>query len=261
MPNFRSKIFFQLSLLLIFILGLMFYLNPTPVFISNILSNKILTTNRVRESTSMSSLNSSSSTSMRESMTDMSPRCPNLLRQEGDMIMLYDLNQPGSDTNPAVFYHLAEYAQFVKEQQANGLHCPVLKLQTEPIGASVTDPEGKPPVFEIWEDKGEVSSKEYGTYDPNGEEYIGKFTPEDEPISEEISDNPMDPNWGGVQYSQQTLASGKYDGDMVGKPIYFNMRQNQTYLEPGSPGFENVPPNYLPRDLTGEEIQVQRSRS
>ena len=193
----------------------MFYLNPSPILISNIQSNKILTTNRVRESISMSS-SSSSSSDIKEPMTDMSPRCPNLLRQEGDMIMLYDLNQPGSDTNPAVFYHLAEYAQFVKEQQAIGLHCPVLKLQTEIVGASITDPEGKPPSdLKIWEDKEKPSTKEYDTYDSNDEENIGKFTKEDEPIPDEISDNPMDPNWGGREYTQSLVDAGYYKGNEV----------------------------------------------
>lgn len=47
---------------------------------------------------------------IKEKMSDMSLSCPNLLRQEGDMIMLYDLTQPGSTTNPAIFHNLAEYA-------------------------------------------------------------------------------------------------------------------------------------------------------
>jgi hypothetical protein len=68
-----------------------------------------------------------------------------------------------------------------------------------------------------------------------------------------MSDNPMDTNWGGVQYSAQTLASGKYDGDMVTRPLYYNMKQGATMLIPGEPGLENPPPNYVPRDLMGQD--------
>ena len=222
MPNFQSKIFFRLSLLIIFILGLMFYLSPpvlSPIF-----------------------------TSKKESITNMVPRCPNLLRQEGDMIMLYDLNQPGSDTNPAMFYNLAEYAQFVKEQQEQGIHCPVLELQTSIVGSSISDA----PTANL-----SVEDTDYTAYDNYGEGNIGKYSKEDEQINtEEISDNPMDHNWGGVQYSMQTLASGKYDGDMVGKPLYYNIRQNGTFFDASIEG--GAPPNYVPPDLLGEQIQYNK---
>jgi hypothetical protein len=218
----QSKIFFQLSLLIIFILGLMFYLNPpnlAPFF-----NNKI-----------------------NEPMSDMGPRCPNLLRQEGDMIMLYDLNQPGSDINPAVFYNLAEYAQFVKEQQEQGVHCPVLELQSRIIGSSISDVP--------LEEASTLLEDEYKAYDIYGEDNIGIFTKEDEVIDmDTISDNPMEPNWGGVQYSMQTLASGKYDGDMVTKPLYYNIRPNGTFFDAEVEG--GAPPNYVPADLLGEQIQI-----
>jgi hypothetical protein len=227
MPTFRSNVFFQVILLIIFILGLMFYLNPPilpPIYV-----NKI---------------------KISESMTDMGPRCPNLLRQEGDMIMLYDLNQPGSDTNPAMFYNLAEYAQFVKEQQEQGIHCPVLELQSRIIGSSISDAPSANPDTTIGETK-------YMAYDTYGEGNMGKFTKEEEIIeTEEISDNPMDHNWGGVQYSMQTLASGKYDGDMVGKPLYYNIRPNGTFFDATT---ESAPPNYVPPDLLGEQIQIQHN--
>ena len=217
MPNFGNKIFVRLTLLILFILGLMFYLNPPilpPIFMKT-----------------------------KEPISNMVPRCPNLLRQEGDMIMLYDLNQPGSDTNPAVFFDLAEYAQFVKEQQAQGVHCPVLELQTSIVGASISDaPTAK------------TANPEYMAYDNYGEGNIGKYSPENDVIdTEEISDNPMDHNWGGVQYSMQTLAAGKYDGDMVGKPLYYNIRTNGTFFDASMD--ENPPPNYVPPDLLGEQIQ------
>jgi len=32
---------------------------------------------------------------------------------------------------------------------------------------------------------------------------------------EKISDNPMDPNWGGVQYSREVVDSGKYKDNEI----------------------------------------------
>ena len=227
MPSIQNKAFFQVFLLIIFILGLMFYLNPpamVPLFKTT------------------------------ETMSDMSPRCPNLLRQEGDMIMLYDLNQPGSDTNPAMFFNLAEYAQFVKEQQAKGIHCPVLELQTRIVGSSISDAPTAPSSSNI-----SIPDSGYKAYDDYGEGNIGIFSKEDDVVNtDEISDNPMEHNWGGVQYSIQTLASGKYDGDIVGKPLYYNMRQNSTFFDPNVEGAA-PPPNYVPPDLLGEQIQVQHT--
>jgi len=227
LPSIQSKAFFQVTLVILFILGLMFYLNPpimAPLF----------------------------KTKNNETMSDMGPRCPNLLRQEGDMIMLYDLNQPGSDTNPAMFYNLAEYAQFVNEQQAQGVHCPVLELQTRIVGSSISDAPSAGP-----SDMGKVSEDGYRSYDNYGEGNIGKFTKEDEVIDmDAISDNPMDTNWGGIQYSMQTLASGKYDGDMVTKPLYYNIRPNGTFFDATT---ESAPPNYVPSDLLGEQIQIQHT--
>jgi len=188
---------------------------------------------------------------LKEKMTDMSLSCPNLLRQEGDMIMLYDLTQPGSTTNPAIFHNLAEYAQFVKEQQAQGIHCPILELQSQIVGASISNLPPTTPssnASENPEDKIRFYDK-YAT-----EVKMGEFKKEDDVVEPDaVSDNPMDHNWGGVQYSAQSLASGKYDGDMVTKPLYFNIRQNGTSFNPEYTGM-SPPPNYVPRDLLAKDI-------
>lgn len=34
----------------------------------------------------------------------------------------------------------------------------------------------------------------------------------------DVSDNPMDPHWGGVRFSQQAIDSGKYDGHTIFRP-------------------------------------------
>jgi hypothetical protein len=188
---------------------------------------------------------------LKEKMSDMSLSCPNLLRQEGDMIMLYDLTQPGSTTNPAIFHNLAEYAQFVKEQQAQGIHCPILELQTQIVGASISN---LPPTSN--ETPSEDKIRFYDKYAM--EVKMGEFKKEDDVIDPDVvSDNPMDHNWGGIQHSAQSLASGKYDGDMVTKPLYFNIRQNGTSFDPEYPGMP-PPPNYVPRDLLAKDITTTK---
>jgi len=195
---------------------------------------------------------------LKESMADMTPSCPNLLRQEGDMIMLYDLNQPSSDSNPAVFHNLGEYGQFVKEQQVKGIHCPVLELQTQIVGSSVSTASISRPseINSIKQLEEKITG--YDKYHP--ETKIGLFTKELDVIDPDaISDNPMDHHWGGIQYSAQTLASGKYDGDMVKKPLYYNMPTNAVRIEPGYPGMQAAsPPNYVPRDLLGKDITTTK---
>jgi hypothetical protein len=191
---------------------------------------------------------------LKEKMSDMSLSCPNLLRQEGDMIMLYDLTQPGSTTNPAIFHNLAEYAQFVKEQQAQGIHCPILELQTQIVGASISNlPPTTPSSNET------PSEDKIRFYDKYAMEVkMGEFKKEDDVIDPDVvSDNPMDHNWGGIQHSAQSLASGKYDGDMVTKPLYFNIRQNGTSFDPEYPGMP-PPPNYVPRDLLAKDITTTK---
>jgi hypothetical protein len=222
---------------------------------------------------------------LRDSMTDMLPQCPDLLRQEGTSIVLYDLNQPASDVNPAIFTCLDEYAQFVKEQEAKGVKCPVLELQKGIVGSSLSNAPIAPPISTDLEGSRIFNQGDYPPFDPfndivygslgtkkrenmenqEDEEEEKRENMEDEEEEKEkqenmenpedcgMSDNPMDTNWGGVQYSAQTLASGKYDGDMVTRPLYYNMKQGATRLIPGEPGLENPPPNYVPRDLMGQD--------
>ena len=67
------------------------------------------------------------------------PGCPNLLIHRGDVIVLYNTRvaQAGTEGTGAgthvvaVFKHLEEYAQYVKEQRQSGTYCPVLYLRQE----------------------------------------------------------------------------------------------------------------------------------
>lgn len=62
----------------------------------------------------------------------------------------------------------------------------------------------------------------YAPFDPYGQN-IGDFTRLDDihRIGEKsyMSDNPMDPNWGGADYSKARVQSGIYDDNIVTRPV------------------------------------------
>jgi hypothetical protein len=71
------------------------------------------------------------------------------------------------------------------------------------------------------------NQNQYAGFDPS-EQYTGKMTNLDiihnstvfQNPGNGLSDNPMDPNWGGVQFTRAQVNSGKYDDNIVTKPVY-----------------------------------------
>ena len=64
----------------------------------------------------------------------------------------------------------------------------------------------------------------YSPFDPlnqdiNHYEYVAKEFASSQPTG--LSDNPMDPNWGGVKYTQDVIKSGKYNDNNITKPLFF----------------------------------------
>ena len=62
----------------------------------------------------------------------------------------------------------------------------------------------------------------FPAYDPMNL-YQGEYTPLDKMFHEQeqtqqLSDNPMDSNWGGIEYTEKQVESGKYSGNEVGLP-------------------------------------------
>jgi hypothetical protein len=157
--------------------------------------------------------------------------CPNLLMKKDDAYYLYNTNKvdvPG--VNPIRFERLEDYKEFMDWLRGSGIHCPVLYLQQtydtqgqrtykmlpDPDEPNSGLPPGQPPVretplFDAGHSKGSMPG-----FDPMNQ-YIGDYTPLDKMFHEEqslnVSDNPMDSNWGGVQYSEEVVQSGKYAGD------------------------------------------------
>lgn len=164
--------------------------------------------------------------------------CPNVLIQKDGEYYLHNTRKasvPG--VNPIRFEKLDEYTQFMKWLRSRGIRCPVLYLQQtydtqgQRTYRMMNDPQtpnyGLPiqPIFngdtrtqltklyDAGHNKGSMPG-----YDPMNQ-YIGLKTPLDEMEHQRnidgLSDNPMDTNWGGVEYSRQQVASGKYDEDNV----------------------------------------------
>lgn len=82
----------------------------------------------------------------------------------------------------------------------------------------------------------------YAGFDPYNQ-YTGVYTDldqiRDSTINQNpalgLSDNPMDPNWGGVMFTRRQVNSGKYDDNIVTKPIFS-----------GSPNIMTNPNNLVP---------------
>ena len=83
----------------------------------------------------------------------------------------------------------------------------------------------------------------YASFDPQGQ-YVGVLTDLDvlhhSTNKSEFSDNPMDPNWGGVELTQKMIDTGKYQDNNITKPMLF---QPKTAFMP----IDNNGP--LPRDI------------
>lgn len=175
--------------------------------------------------------------------------CPDLLIQKGDKLLLYDTKKPTDDTNPIPFFNLDEYIFYLEEQRKLGNTCPVLYLQQENnaqgqdvyrIRPSPFDGQGGLPlitgvdeqkvknsitkVLDATRDHPPYNIGNYSSFDPYGQ-YVGIYTDVDvlhdstkKPAS---SDNPMDPNWAGVEYTQKAVESGKYEENNIFKPMLF----------------------------------------
>jgi hypothetical protein len=91
-------------------------------------------------------------------------------------------------------------------------------------------------------ENGNYNKGNYAGFDPYGL-YIGSYTEidkiHDSTSLKNISDNPMDTNWGGVTYTEQAVNSGKYDEYNIYKPNYVNPKGIQ---------IPNLFPGILPPD-------------
>ena len=174
------------------------------------------------------------STKTREPLTT---QCPNLLIKKDGMYYLKNTRVPNQP--PITFNSLDDYVKFVEIQRKEGMRCPVLYLQQTADAQGTTSYRMMPVPREL---NGGLSTEQFPTnegelkrkltdasrlsnifnrglypgYDPTNQD-IGVETPLDKIFTSTgaLSDNPMDSNWGGADYSRAVVKTGKYEDENV----------------------------------------------
>jgi hypothetical protein len=169
-------------------------------------------------------------------------RCPNMLVQKDSRFFLYNskiAKVPG--VNPIEFNNLEEYSEFLDWQRSQGIRCPVLFMQQTydaqghpvyKVRPSPTDLQGglppsvvsnlKPPnptmLIDATQSDRPYNINSYPAFD-NTSYYVGTTTPLDAMNTQQqslpVSPDPMDPNWGGADYTQSLVDQGYYAGNEV----------------------------------------------
>jgi hypothetical protein len=158
---------------------------------------------------------------------DGQPRCPNMLIQKGSRFYLYNskvAKVPG--VNPVEFENLEDYTEFLEWQRSKGIRCPVLYLQQTfdaqgnavyKVRPSVSDPQGGiPPTTSIGIVDEVAYPMDVSTEDTKKDTQYHKtsMAPCDQFVTDQsnlpISPDPMDPNWGGADYTQCLVDKGYY---------------------------------------------------
>jgi len=174
-------------------------------------------------------------------------RCPDILIQKDSRFYLYNskvAKVPG--VNPIEFENLEDYTEFLDWQHSQGIRCPVLFLQQtydaqgNPVykaRPSVTEQQGGlPPSYpgppnptllvDATRNDPPYNTNSMPSYDQTSY-YVGTTTPldkmnpspqnsqEENMLYAGPSANPMDPNWGGADYTQGLVDKGYYTGNEV----------------------------------------------
>lgn len=173
--------------------------------------------------------------------------CPNILVRQDGKIYLMNTSLDASNSIIMTFNNLDEY----KVYTSNSDSCPILYLQEEnntqgqvvyrtyetPFDALPINPPSDtvsqpmmPPPFSL-----EAKSTMLSGFDSYGIDQ-GKYTSIDAihdstKTQGRESDNPMDDNWGGVSYTNSSIANGKYIGSELYKASY--PMQLSGAVEPG----------------------------
>ena len=212
------KIFFMIFLLLSFLAGGYFY---------------------VYQNVSFKETMEQPSTTTDNTTTKPDENCPDYLIKYGTKLLLYNSKQTqDASKNPIEFTSLDDYTNYLEEQKKNGKgDCPVLFLQEETstqgldvlrlrpgpnnlmpgLATTITPQKGQQlvlPIIDSNDDNKPYNENLYYGFDPYGLQ-VGKYTKLDQIHDStsnmaQTSDNPMDENWGGVLYTKNSVASGKY---------------------------------------------------
>ena len=197
--------------------------------------------------------------------SDTPQSCPDLLIQRGSIFLLYNTKVPMiQGKNPISFSSLDEYSAYYNKLNATGQSCPPLFLQQESNaqGSDVYRIRPSPfnPFAGVPADSALVRSYDgqimddldasrdngynqnmYPGFDPDNM-FIGRITDVDKvhestETKGQMSDNPMDTNWGGVLYTQAQVDSGKYLENTVTSTNYVTPKgaQNLPFYGPPNP--------------------------
>lgn len=181
-----------------------------------------------------------------------------LIKRGGKLLLFIDPNN--TDEIPIEFNTLDDYIHYLDEQKLKGIECPVLFLQQEndaqgndvyrvrpsPFNqAGGMKPINVVPIKDASRANYPYNSNQYPGIDTAGLQ-IGVYNELDEihdsTAKASTSDNPMDTNWGGVEFTRSKVESGKYDDNIVEKPLYFKPK---TQFLPDTFDREN-PASYIP---------------
>ena len=188
-------------------------------------------------------------------------KCPKVLVKKGEQLILYD----DADKEIQQFASLDEYIDYLKNERARGISCPVLFLQKENdtqgrdvyrVRPGVFDQDGGmtpvdiAPIIDANRKSKIYNVNNYPGFDPLGLQ-IGVYNQldavHDSTEKAKTSDNPMDTNWGGVNFTQDAVDSGKYEDNVVGRPTYFKPK---TQFFPDLYKDHPVPKSYANTDLS-----------
>jgi hypothetical protein len=170
---------------------------------------------------------------------NITPTCGNVLLKRGEHIYLYNTNDT-SDAIPLHFNNLDEYVQYVESQRSQNIFKKISsphELTQRPVGfvQPVIDSSRTSKTFNV---------DLYPGFDPHGQD-IGVYNELDKihgsTAQSANSDNAMDPNWGGVEHTENAIESGKYDDRRVTKATYFT--PNAQFIK--GLGNRSPPPSYI----------------
>jgi len=168
-------------------------------------------------------------------------QCPNMLiEKDGKYHLFNSKKKVTSGVNPITFNNLEEYTKFVEWQNNKNISCPILYLQYSTdaqnneliqVKSSLFENEGGLPsqlkdflnnnsqdeILDATKDNNEVFNKNmFNGFDSQNQD-IGSDTPLDKIFHQpgNKSVNPMDPHWGGKNYTLDAVNRGDFEDRYV----------------------------------------------
>ena len=168
-----------------------------------------------------------------------SAQCPNMLIEKDGKYHLFNSNKKiESGVNPITFNNLEDYTKFIEWQNNKNISCPILYLQYSTdtqnneliqVKSSIFENEGGLPskikdylnkdnndenqILDATKDNNSVfNTNMFNGFDSQNQD-IGADTPLDKIFHQpgNKSVNPMDPHWGGKNYTLDAVNNGEFE--------------------------------------------------